>query len=298
LILFIHIPKTAGNTMRAILRRQYGRAASLETHWGPDMPPVPHLVLTADIPYLTPWYKDRIQPGQPWYPEPLPLAAQRFQGLPEERRCQIRVIRGHMTFGLDHYLPGPTAYFTLLRHPVDHVLSAYYYSTHQVPPVAGLYEQITARIEGNMQTWIMAGPHDRDVQPPPDEMLEQARHNLGACAVVGLTERFDETLLLLRRAFGWRWPFYAHRNVNKKRPPASAIPAEVRHRIEADNALDVALYAAACERFEALIAAYGPSFQRDLRLFRTLNAAWQIKRRLRRASRALVRRTGGEKESS
>jgi hypothetical protein len=301
LILFVHVPKTAGNTLRAILHRQYGRAACLEIRWGPDMPPVPHLVLTADVPYLTPWYRDRIQPGQAWYPEPLPSVARRFQGLPEERRCQIRVIRGHMTFGLDRYLPGPAAYFTLLRNPVDQVLSAYYYSTGHEPTVDDLYEQIAARLESNMQTWIMAGPHDSDLQLPPGEMLARAQDNLRACAVVGLTERFDETLLLLRRAFGWRWPFYVRRNVNRQRPSASATPVGVQHRVEADNTLDVALYAAACERFEAQIAAYGPSFERHLRLFRAMNAAWQrghrFKRRLRRASSALARPARGEKES-
>jgi hypothetical protein len=301
LLLFVHVPKTAGNTMRAILHRQYGRAACLEIRWGPDMPPVPHLVLTAGVPYLTPWYRDRIQPGQAWYPEPLPLVARRFQRLPEERRNQIRVIRGHMTFGLDHYLPVPAAYFTLLRNPADHVLSAYYYSTGHQPAVDDLYEQIVARLESNMQTWILAGPHDSHLQPPPGEMLARAKDNLQACTVVGLTERFDETLLLLRRAFGWRWPLYVRRNVNRQRPSSSAIPAGVRRRVEADNALDVALYAEARARFKAQIVTYGPSFERDLRLFRAMNAAWQrghrFKRRLRQASRALARRAGGQKES-
>jgi hypothetical protein len=155
------------------------------------------------------------------------------------------------------------------------MLSAYYYSTNSRPPVTRLSEQISARFEGNAQTWVLAGPYDNAVPLAPDEMLARAKHNLRSCVVVGLTERFDETLLLLRKAFGWRWPFYVRRNVNRTRPPKSAIPVEILRQIEADNALDMALYEYARELFEEQIAAYGSSFERDLKTFRILNSVWQ-----------------------
>ncbi len=54
-----------------------------------------------------------------------------------------------------------------------------------------------------------------------------------------------------------------------------AIPAPVRRQIEADNQLDVALYALAQELFAIQVQQYGPAFARDLRLFRALNWLWQ-----------------------
>ena len=287
--IFIHIPKTAGNTLRYALRRLYGREAFFGTLWGPEMPPDPHLMLTADIPHLMPWYKKRIQPGQPWYPEELRLAAARFESLPAERRARIQLIRGHMTYGLHAYLSRPTAYFTLLRHPADHVLSWFYFSTSLRPPLPELYDRVKERVAPNPQTWILAGPHLESDSLSTSEMLARAKQNLRACAAVGLTERFDDSLVLFRKAFGWRWPFYTRRNTNRTRPRREAVPPEIWQRIEADHPLDMALYAEARGLFEARVAAYGPAWGRDRLAFRALNTAWRygqrIKRRVRRAVR-------------
>lgn len=38
------------------------------------------------------------------------------------------------------------------------------------------------------------------------EMLESAKKNLQDFAAVGLTERYNETLILLKRAFNWHNP--------------------------------------------------------------------------------------------
>jgi aldehyde:ferredoxin oxidoreductase len=62
-----------------------------------------------------------------------------------------------------------------------------------------------------------------------------------------LTERYDETLLLLKKSFNWRMPFYTRRNVNKRRLFKEDVSAETLRKIEADNALDIALYADGCE---------------------------------------------------
>jgi hypothetical protein len=60
--------------------------------------------------------------------------------------------------------------------------------------------------------------------PPGDsiseaETLERAIRNLRSCAVVGLTERFDETLLIAKKTFGWRMPFYENFNVTSTAHP-------------------------------------------------------------------------------
>jgi hypothetical protein len=123
---------------------------------------------------------------------------------------------------------------------------------------------------------LLAGPQSQDEPLSPEELLARAQDNLRACAVVGLTERFDETMLLLKKAYGWRLPFYERRNVSTKRPPREAIPAHILRQIEADNALDAALYTYAQELFEEQVRQYGPAkLARDLRVFRALNFWWQ-----------------------
>jgi len=88
-------------------------------------------------------------------------------------------------------------------------------------------------------------------------------------------------MLLLKKAYGWRMPFYERRNVGRHRLRRSDLPADVIRQIEADNWLDVALYAEAQELFAAQVRQYGPTLARDLRLFRALNWLWQRGQRAR-----------------
>ena len=40
---------------------------------------------------------------------------------------QLSVIQGQMPFGLHQFLPSPSVYITMLRDPIDRVISYYYY---------------------------------------------------------------------------------------------------------------------------------------------------------------------------
>ena len=56
-------------------------------------------------------------------------------------------------------------------------------------------------------------------------MLERAKRNLDEhFSWLGMTERFDESLILLRRTFGWRDVRYVSRNVSRSR--AELTPAQ------------------------------------------------------------------------
>jgi len=285
LLIFIHIPKTAGLTMSQVLARQFGRSAAWGTRWGPRLPADTCRPLGVYVGL-------RLRPHGTWYPELPQVAAFRFNQLPGGRRARIRAIKGHMGYGLGQYLPRPAAHFTLLRDPVERVLSHYYYTAdwENRPQDVDLFAHIRGHIEGNLQTRMLAAPYDGNCDLPPDELLARARQNLRTCAVVGLTEHFDETLLLLRKQFGWRWPVYVRINVNHKRPPRSAIPAETRAQLTADNSLDVALYEFARELFAEQVRQYGPSFDADLRAFRSRQAVWLRWHRLQNSPRWLLGR--------
>lgn len=93
-VIFLHLPKTAGTTLNRIARRHYAPEA---------------------VHALGPRAQDEI-------------AA--FQALGKRERERVRFLTGHMAFGLHEDLPAPSRYITLLRHPVERVISFFYYIRH------------------------------------------------------------------------------------------------------------------------------------------------------------------------
>ncbi len=243
-IIFIHIPKTAGATFVSIARRQIPPAAVLDL------------------------------PGS------LAEARAALAQCPEAARHGLRFLHGHVPFGLHTSLPGASRYVTFLRHPVERMVSAYYYAIRR--PEWRAYHDIHRRrlsLEAfvdsdvaadlnNGQTRFLAGS---DAPVTGRAALEQGLHTLHAeVAFVGLTERFDESLLLCRRLLGWRRPFYRRHNLNRHRPALAAVPHRAVAVIERRNALDLELYAAAQRRFAEACAA-APALAEELHRFRVVN---------------------------
>lgn len=264
-----------------ILARQYGANWRFSTEWNRQSGLIenPAAGVFSDELQSTSLFVGVREEGVVWYPESLADAAARFLRLPVEQRARIGIIYGkHIEYGFHERVHEPILYFTLLRRPVERVLSHYDYASQprQLPEGMSRFDHISTFVESNLQTRMLAGlpgpPHGTISEA---EMLERAIHNLRSCAVVGLTERFDETILIARKAFDWRMPFYTRLNTNKIRAPKEALPGEVLRQVEAANCLDAALYEEAQKIFEAQIRAYGPALKRDLIVFRLWNAIWQ-----------------------
>jgi len=217
LVVFLHIPKTAGLTVRMnVLPRQYADDETFASGWGSKAQPDGASAVGAFSEEFgsVGLFVGVNKPGAIWFPESLQAAAARFNQLPAERHARVRLFYSeHMEFGLHECLSRPVSYFTLLREPVARVLSHYDFAAERrMTENMSLREQIAAHVEANLQTRLLAGPPDQIASLSPGERLEHAKRNLRACAVVGLTERFDETMLLLKKVYGWRMPFYEHRN--------------------------------------------------------------------------------------
>ncbi len=106
----------------------------------------------------------------------------------------------------------------------------------------------------NGQTRRLAGEMDRPCGSVNAEMLERAKSNLAGFAVVGLTERFHESLLLLQRAFGWTLDASPPRNVGQNRPRRSELSGDALKAIERSNYFDAELYRFAAGLFEKALS--------------------------------------------
>ena len=246
--MFVHLPRTGGTTIEKVLDRKYrSRVLHVETLWDP-------LASVGDLPF--------------------------------DQRAAALVVAGHVHYGVDEYIPRDCDYVTMLRDPVARVISMYHFIRGN--PKHWLHAELrrsgmglrefaeTAADPGvdNEQTRLIAGIGSGELGQPPSELgpeaLEEAKRNLGTFLVVGLTERFDDSFILLRRALGWRLPMYM--SVNAARASESApVDEDAIAAIRERNRLDLELYDCARDLFEEAVARHGRSFRRELAAFQALN---------------------------
>lgn len=245
LIAFVHIPKTAGTTLNSILAREYA-------------PDERHEIMMRGISWIL--------PRPEFIRRPL-ISFSKIRKLRSavKTRTELRLLHGHFDLSIMKHLPVHTRYFTLLRDPVERAMSHYWHyrrrAEERVHPLAerstlaewvsncGLVEM------DNGQTRRLAGEMNVPCGRVTREMLERAKSNLATFAAVGLTERFDESLALLVRVFGWASHAYVAQNVGANRPRRSALDPETIQVLERSNYLDLELYRYATALFERALRA-------------------------------------------
>ena len=254
--IFLHIHKTAGTTLHAILQRQYAQedVYAIDTEG-------------KSLEHLT--------------------------SLSQSQRAKIRLLKGHMDFGLHEFLPQPATYFTFLREPIERAISYYYFiqRTPQHPHFQAanelnLYEFVDQKVDrlmANGQTRQLAGGYpDYDFDEQAEAVLNKAKQHLQErFVVVGITERFDESLLLLQRHFGWRNIWYQRQNVGDNRPKRASIDPKTLTILERQNQIDKELYHYGRSLFKSQVAQQGSLFPYRVRIFRWLNQFtkpyWQLR---------------------
>jgi len=104
-------------------------------------------------------------------------------------------------------------------------------------------------------------------------LLQDAQHNLETeFSFVGLVERFDESVLLLKKQLGWKNAYYLKRNTgSSKESPVVELAEGTLERLRAKNALDIKLYHYARQQFQQQIDSLGSEFERELANFRRRN---------------------------
>lgn len=103
-------------------------------------------------------------------------------------------------------------------------------------------------------------------------MLERAMENLQRLHLFGITERFDESLLLLKRMMNLENILYEKHNVRKKRSEATAEEIEV---VKEFNKQDIELYNFASGLFNQRLSELGADFKNELSVFKNMNVRFQ-----------------------
>lgn len=226
-IIFVHMFKAGGTSLRQVIRNQFRGARVFE--------------FLGDFEGANAW-----------------------RARPQSERDGFDLLIGHQHYGHHEFLTRPATYMTMLRDPVERVLSYYYYvkryKSHNAYKL-GFTDETT------IEEFVFEGPYiqldniqTRLLNPQPEtqypfgsideKMFETALANLGSIHRVGVVERMEDFMELLRMAEGWSIPHVPMQNRTADRPESERHSEAVIERIKELNRFDIRLYQAACERFE------------------------------------------------
>jgi len=195
----------------------------------------------------------------------------------------MQMFKGHMLFGLHAILPQPATYITVLREPLDRVISAFYFMrSYKLHPLYwklksenwSLEDFVRRAGRDNVQCKIIAGAEYE--KPCTAEICERAKENLVRhFSVVGLFERFEESLALMKLRFGWKLQRYSSFNVTHSRPRKADIPRSTLDLIEEQNFFDISLYNCAANIFETAVKTHGAEISQITRELESARARTQ-----------------------
>jgi hypothetical protein len=284
-VVFQHIPKTAGTSFRALARDNY---RSLERR-GDLTPP-------ESIPTWT-TERDRSEAVRRWY-------GNVWASIGEDDRARLVFAASHSAnFLLRLLRDRKVVRLTLVREPVDRALSRYFFRNPvaETVTIGEFYrtalalsgsaaergrvlakelgegwseEQVIARGSFfstlvpdlfNGQARSLLGPEydladlPCTLGPPVDASVWRKRlHGIAADYVLGLQDRFLEFAELASAPLGWTQVSSPSAKVNRERIPAAELSAETRELIRECNWLDHELYNYAVRRFAAEAKALPP----------------------------------------
>jgi hypothetical protein len=188
-----------------------------------------------------------------------------FVRVPLARRTSLKLVFGHFLYGIHRYIPGPSSYVTVLRDPLDRIVSLY----HHVK-LRG-HGELRALLDAGMtlNDYVLSGKSletdnqmVRQIAGPPGVLFGQCTDALLEDAMEHIERRFGAVLFYedmqpgLRRLaslIGHSGGFVLPReNPTPSRTLAEDVDAPVRDRILELNRFDVALYQWARDRSSRL----------------------------------------------
>ncbi len=272
-LIFLHIPRTGGNTMQAIFQHCFP-----DQHFNPE--------LAYGDTALSLRSTRRI--------------AEKFRQLPVEKQRAVRCMIGApCTMDVDAIFDRPSKFFTIVRHPVDRVISNFFNLRRlsHLPFYHGFIKDLTFEqyldsgiglYNYNQQVRMLSGCPELDApwdlesrstsSPVERRHLEMAKRNIEERFIAAAPlEEFAALVWFLKRLYGW--PFhrvlFSIHNENPNRLKLAAVPEATRKRLETLNQYDIEIYEWVKARFAKQIQAMEPHFTREVRLFKMLNRSIQ-----------------------
>jgi len=272
LVIFHHMPKTAGTSLRKAMLANYARDGSVLLYRGDERTGAPPPRRPAE-------YRE-------WW-----------RTLDPERRERLRLVASHSANCLTRFVDRPFRVVSLLRDPVDRVASLYDFFKWQTTrddrpawelevgdelvgrdwsladiylnlggggPSSSPLHQVFAEFF-NGQTRSVLKPWDEDAAlgywvGQPDEAIDlkaRALDLLFRQYVVGVQERYEQSLQLFASSFGWDELAVHRLNVREPEP----LDPETRELVAAHNEIDAELHA----HFEAAVDRYAAEPPRSSR---------------------------------
>jgi hypothetical protein len=179
------------------------------------------------------------------------------------------IISGHFGYALRRRLEPTRLCVTVLRRPLDRIISGYYYwktlhgtALEKMANALSIYDfvasQDTTVVEyvDNSQTWqifadFLAPTRGQHAACTSADILAGAKANLAAFDCVGIQEDIPGTLAKMKRVFSWKWTDEAGKWMNKT-PEYDVSKIDIsllRERLGDRIAMDEELYALALELF-------------------------------------------------
>lgn len=160
-----------------------------------------------------------------------------------ENAHKMKCLIGHFPFGVHQHIKRPCTYFTMLRNPVERVISFYYYYRARAAPKLVEHLSFADFLESplfyheisNTQTLYLAGGESPD--------LQKAKENLSShVAVPGIMEMFNESLFFIKNECGWNINHYQSVNMATNRPAEMPFSPDLLDIVKRKNELDLELH--------------------------------------------------------
>jgi hypothetical protein len=224
----------------------------------------------------------------------------------------IRYVSGHVPLGIHRVFTCPTKYITIIRHPVERIISYFFFQAEDEGrylkdgrPIT-LEEYVESRLDVQLhdfQVRVLCGLPELDAEIPGRDQhrprvqverrhLEQAKRNIEELFLAAAPiEQLTELGLLVRLVYGWpmRRLQTEYKNRTKTRPRSNIISARLIRIIEECNCHELELYEWVRQRFAEQRKLFEPELSRDHRIYTLINSVlttagailpWSLRKRL------------------